>query len=99
MAQAQRLGSLQQVARQIKICYSAYVILLEVINKMYLHFRSNTTSIIYNIIKYHISDMFRVVYKSIFRLQLTLHFDIQLEIYLKYEISFTFEYEIQKYEI
>jgi hypothetical protein len=47
-------------------------------NKMYVSVQSNTIFSMYNIIKDKISDMFRLLYKTIFRLQLKRAFHIQL---------------------
>jgi hypothetical protein len=48
-------------------------------NKMYVMF-------IHNIIEYHNSEMFRLFYSAIFKLELKRHFDTQLAMFLKYEI-------------
>ena len=65
---------------------------------MYVSVLSKTTFIIYNVIKRqlkdHINDMFQLIYKATFRLQLKRCFDIQLAMFLQYKISLTLEYEI-----
>jgi hypothetical protein len=71
-----------------------------IFSTMYTTVQSNTTFIIQYIIKRylteHNSEVFRLVYRAIVRLQLKRHFDIQLAISLKCEHYFTLECETEK---